>query len=92
MGERHESFHDVNPINRRQSSLFGKFTSALDSATHFAASVNYVTNRGGTPAGDPLVPSSVSRSAPVWRVERPEGSVACYESCDSLREQASCWI
>jgi iron complex outermembrane receptor protein len=55
MGERHESFHDVNPINRRQSSLFGKFTSALDSATHFVASVNYVTNRGGTAAGNPLV-------------------------------------
>ncbi len=59
MGERHESFHDVNPINRRQSSLFGKFTSALDRATHFVASVNYVTNRGGTAAGDPLVDGQV---------------------------------
>jgi iron complex outermembrane receptor protein len=59
MGERHESFHDVNPINRRQSSLFGKFTTSLDTATHFVASVNYVTNRGGTAAGDPLVDDQV---------------------------------
>lgn len=59
MGERHESFHDVNPISRRQSSLFGKFTTAFDSATHFVASLNYVTNRGGTAAGDPLVDGQV---------------------------------
>jgi iron complex outermembrane recepter protein len=59
LGDRHESFHDVNPISRRQSSLFGKLTSSLDHATQLVVSTNYSTNRGGTPAGDPIVNGQV---------------------------------
>jgi iron complex outermembrane receptor protein len=55
VGDRHESFHDVNAYSRRESSLFGKFTTALDAATQVVVSTNYAINRGGTPAGDPIV-------------------------------------
>jgi iron complex outermembrane recepter protein len=54
-GDRHQSFHDVNPYDRRESSLFGKFRTSLDAATEFVVSANYAINRGGTPAGDPIV-------------------------------------
>lgn len=54
-GGRHESFHDFNAYSRRQSSLFGKFVTTPDIKTNLMVSVNYAINRGGTPAGDPIV-------------------------------------
>ncbi len=53
LGSRHDSFHD-RPIDRRESSLFGKVTTPLDSATRAMVSVSYTSNRGGTPAPVPL--------------------------------------
>ena len=53
LGSRHDSFHD-QPIDRRESSLFGKLNTPLDSATHAMISASYTSNRGGTPAPVPL--------------------------------------
>jgi len=55
MGDEHESFHDVNPYHKHASSLFGKLTTSLGDATSLAVEANYALNRGGTPAGDPIV-------------------------------------
>lgn len=55
MGDTHQSFNDVNPYHKHASSLFGKFTTSLDDATQLVVEANYALNRGGTPAGDPLV-------------------------------------
>jgi len=55
MGDEHQSFNDVNPYHKHASSLFGKFTTSLDDATQLVVEANYALNRGGTPAGDPLV-------------------------------------
>jgi iron complex outermembrane recepter protein len=54
LADRHESFHD-QPIKRRQSSVFGKFTSMLGTRTSLTVTGNYASNRGGTPAPVPIV-------------------------------------
>ncbi|CAN5805807.1 TonB-dependent siderophore receptor [soil metagenome] len=54
LGSRHETFHDT-PVDRRESSLFGKVTTPLDSVTRTTFSVSYTTDRGGTPAPVPLI-------------------------------------
>jgi TonB-dependent siderophore receptor len=51
---RHDSWHD-RPIKRRQSSVFGKITSALDPSTQVTASANFAMSRGGTATGVPIV-------------------------------------
>ena len=55
MGDQHQSFNTTNAYHKHASSLFGKFTTPIDEATQFTLEVNYALNRGGTPAGDPLV-------------------------------------
>jgi iron complex outermembrane recepter protein len=54
LGDRHEGFQEP-AIQRRLSSLFGKFTSSPGGRTHLTVTGNYVTNRGGTPAPIPIV-------------------------------------
>lgn len=55
MGDQHRSFNTTNAYHKHASSLFGKFTTPFDAATQFTLEANYALNRGGTPAGDPLV-------------------------------------
>jgi iron complex outermembrane receptor protein len=55
MGDAHKSFNDINAYHKHASSLFGKFATSLDDATHLVVSANYALNRGGTPAANPLV-------------------------------------
>jgi iron complex outermembrane receptor protein len=54
-GGRQRSFHDFNAYSRRQSSLFGKFTTAPDAKTDILVSANYAISRGSTPTGDPII-------------------------------------
>lgn len=53
--DRHDSFQDPGRYSRRESSLFGKVTTSFDDKTPVVTTVNYAINRGGTPAGDPIV-------------------------------------
>src|ERR671923_581385 len=55
MGDAHKSFHDFNAYHKHAGSLFGKLTTSLDDATSLTLEANYALNRGGTPAGNPLV-------------------------------------
>jgi TonB-dependent siderophore receptor len=55
MGDAHKSFHDFNAYHKHAASLFGKLTTSLDDATSLTLEANYALNRGGTPAGNPLV-------------------------------------
>jgi len=54
LGDRHESFQ-LPGAQRRESSIFGKFTSLLDAQTRLVITANYMVNNGGTPGPMPIV-------------------------------------
>jgi len=66
LADRHDGFQD-QPISRRQSSVFGKLSSALGPRTQLVVTANYAANRGGTPAPVPIANGKLlSDSVPAF--------------------------
>lgn len=66
LADRHDGFQD-QPIHRRQSSVFGKVTSALGPRTRLEVTANYAANRGGTATPIPIANGRLlSDSVPAY--------------------------